>query len=38
MSALYRLREHIADLAVDDALEKPVDLERLLQVVQHYCG
>jgi CheY-like chemotaxis protein len=38
MSALYQMRERIAHLAVDDALEKPIALERLLQVVGHFCG
>jgi CheY-like chemotaxis protein len=38
MSALHRMRERIVDLAVEDALEKPVDLEHLLQVVKRYCG
>ena len=38
MSALHQMRERIAHLAVDDALEKPIALERLLQVVGHFCG
>jgi CheY-like chemotaxis protein len=38
MSALHQMRERIADLAVDDDLEKPFTCERLLQVVEHYCG
>ena len=38
MSALYQMRERIAHLGVDDALEKPIALERLLQVVEHFCG
>lgn len=37
MSALHRMRERIADLAVDDVLEKPVDLDHLLRVVKHHC-
>ena len=37
MSALHRMRERIAELAVDDVLEKPVDLDHLLRVVKHYC-
>jgi CheY-like chemotaxis protein len=38
MSALHQMRERIARLAVDDALAKPIALERLLQVVGHFCG
>jgi CheY-like chemotaxis protein len=38
MSALQHMRERIVDLAVDDALEKPLILEHLLQVIERYCG
>jgi CheY-like chemotaxis protein len=38
MSALHHMRERIVDLAVDDALEKPLDLEHLLHVIRHHCG
>jgi CheY-like chemotaxis protein len=37
MSAVHRMRERIADLAVDDALEKPITLKQLFDVVERYC-
>lgn len=37
ISALYQMRQLIVDLAVDDALAKPVALEHLLRVVRRYC-
>lgn len=37
MSAVHQMQDRIAGLGVDDALAKPVDLARLLQVVAHHC-
>jgi CheY-like chemotaxis protein len=38
MSALYKMRERIADLGVDDALAKPVQIADVLAMVRRYCG
>ena len=37
MSAVHQMRERVADLDVDDALSKPVDLKDLLRIVGEYC-
>lgn len=37
MSAMDRMHERVAELGVDAALEKPVELQRLLDVVGRYC-
>jgi CheY-like chemotaxis protein len=38
ISALHKVRERVADLVVDEVLEKPIQLQQLLQVVERYCG
>lgn len=38
ISAVHQMKERIADLAVDDALEKPLNLKQLLAVLARYCG
>jgi CheY-like chemotaxis protein len=38
MSAVHKMNEQIAGLAVADALAKPVNLKDLMRVVARYCG
>jgi CheY-like chemotaxis protein len=38
MSAVHGMNERIANLAVDGALAKPVNLKDLMQVVERYCA
>jgi len=38
LSGAGQLDHHTRHLDIDDYLEKPVDVERLLEVVARYCG
>jgi two-component system response regulator MprA len=38
LSGAGQLERHTRQLDVKDFLEKPVDVERLLEVVSRYCG
>jgi CheY-like chemotaxis protein len=38
MSAVHAMQERVADLGVNEALTKPVNLKQLLDVVARYCG
>ena len=38
LSGAGQLEQRTQQLAIDDYLEKPVDVERLLEVVARYCG
>jgi len=37
MSAVHQMQERIAGLTVADALEKPIRLQQLLDVVERHC-
>ena len=38
ISALHQMSRRVAELAVDDALAKPIDIELLLRVVARHSG
>jgi CheY-like chemotaxis protein len=38
MSALHNMVAHLPELVIEEALEKPLELDQLLRVVEAHCG